>query len=167
MFATLVTGDAERLGPTYLPIAVALFALRGLLHGVSQGGGSLAWNLGHLHFAKADEAEVYMGIHVFLAGVRGLIAPLAGMWLWTVIGWPVWLIALALALSGLAVYASLARLEVGSSTRHHSIAVASSPVKSGAPWRRLWQTQYQSRSYTPSRTHRVNVDHGQAWGHVA
>ena len=52
-----------------------------------------------------------MGIHVFLAGVRGLIAPLAGMWLWTVIGWPVWLIALGLALSGLWVYASLARLE--------------------------------------------------------
>jgi len=111
MIATLVAGDAPRIGPSYLPIAVVLFALRGLLHGVSQGGGALAWNLGHLHFAKADEAEVYMGIHVFLAGVRGLIAPLAGMWLWTTIGWPVWLIALGLALSGLAVYAAMARHE--------------------------------------------------------
>jgi len=111
MFGTLVTGDALRIGPLYLPIAVVLFALRGLLHGVSQGGGALAWNLGHLHFAKPDEAEVYMGIHVFLAGVRGLIAPLAGMWLWTTIGWPVWLIALGLALSGLAVYAAMARYE--------------------------------------------------------
>lgn len=111
MFGTLVTGDAQRIGSLYLPIAVVLFALRGLLHGVSQGGGALAWNLGHLHFAKPDEAEVYMGIHVFLAGVRGLIAPLAGMWLWTSIGWPVWLIALGLALSGLAVYASMARFE--------------------------------------------------------
>ncbi|MFH1110881.1 MAG: MFS transporter [Planctomycetota bacterium] len=129
MFATLVTGDAERLGPTYLPIAVALFALRGLLHGVSQGGGALAWNLGHLHFAKADEAEVYMGIHVFLAGVRGLIAPLAGMWLWTVIGWPVWLIALALALSGLAVYASLARLEQQPTRRRESTGYGPSTTK--------------------------------------
>jgi hypothetical protein len=129
MFATLVTGDAERLGPTYLPVAVALFALRGLLHGISQGGGALAWNLGHLHFAKADEAEVYMGIHVFLAGVRGLIAPLAGMWLWTVIGWPVWLIALALALSGLWVYASLARLEQ-QATRNRVIDPISSPRRS-------------------------------------
>ncbi len=111
MFGTLVTGDAQRIGPLYLPIAVALFALRGLLHGVSQGGGALAWNLGHLHFARPDEAEVYMGIHVFLAGVRGLIAPLAGMWLWTVIGWPVWLIAVALALSGLGIYAAMAREE--------------------------------------------------------
>lgn len=111
MFATLVTGDAQRIGPLYLPIAVVLFALRGLLHGVSQGGGALAWNLGHLHFAKPDEAEVYMGIHVFLAGVRGLIVPLAGMWLWMTIGWPVWLIAIGLALSGLAVYAVMARDE--------------------------------------------------------
>lgn len=111
MFGTLVAGDAQRIGPLYLPIAVVLFALRGLLHGVSQGGGALAWNLGHLHFAKPDEAEVYMGIHVFLAGVRGLIAPLAGMWLWMTIGWPVWLIALGLALSGLAIYAAMARRE--------------------------------------------------------
>lgn len=111
MFGTLVTGDAHRIGPLYLPIAVVLFALRGILHGVSQGGGALAWNLGHLHFAKPDEAEVYMGIHVFLAGVRGLIAPLAGMWLWTTIGWPVWLIALGLALSGLAIYDAMARYE--------------------------------------------------------
>jgi len=111
MFGTLVTGDAQWIGPMYLPIAVILFALRGLLHGVSQGGGALAWNLGHLHFAKPDEAEVYMGIHVFLAGVRGLIAPLAGMWLWTTIGWPVWLIAIALALSGLAIYAVMASQE--------------------------------------------------------
>jgi len=111
MFGTLVAGDAQRIGPLYLPIAVALFALRGILHGVSQGGGALAWNLGHLHFAKPDEAEVYMGIHVFLAGVRGLIAPLAGMWLWMTIGWPVWLIALGLALSGLAIYAAMARQE--------------------------------------------------------
>jgi len=33
------------------------------------------------------------------------------MWLWMTIGWPVWLIALGLALSGLAVYAAMARHE--------------------------------------------------------
>ncbi len=113
MFGTLVTVNALQIGPAYVPLAVLLFALRGLLHGVSQGGGALAWNLGHLHFAKPEEAEVYMGIHVFLAGVRGLIAPLAGMWLWTTIGWPVWLIALGFVLSGLAVYADMAREEQG------------------------------------------------------
>lgn len=111
MVATIVVVRAEQWGSAYFPLAVLLFALRGILHGVGQGGGTLAWNLGHLHFTEASQAELYMGIHVFLAGVRGLIGPLAGMWLWIRIGWPVWLIALACCLSGLMVYAHLARFE--------------------------------------------------------
>jgi len=78
---------------------------------LAQAGGKLAWNLGHLHFAQADQAEIYMGIHVFLTGVRGVIAPLAGMLLWRTIGWPVWLIAIAFALASLTLYAMLAREE--------------------------------------------------------
>lgn len=111
MFGTLVVVYESRVGPSFYPLAVALLAVRGLLHGVSQGGGTIAWNLGHLHFARPEEAEVYMGIHVFLAGVRGLIAPLGGMWLWIVIGWWVWPIALAFVLSGLYFYAALAKRE--------------------------------------------------------
>jgi hypothetical protein len=94
----------------YLAI-VGLFALRGVMHGISLGGGTLAWNLGHLHFAKSAEAEVYMGIHVFLAGVRGLLAPLLGMWLWTGGGWSVWIVALACSVVSLVLYAALAKLE--------------------------------------------------------
>ena len=97
--------------PVVLPLGVALFALRGFLHGASLGGGALAWNLGHLHFAKPEDAEIYMGIHVFLTGVRGLIAPLAGIWLWQQMGWQVWLIAIALCLMSLAMYISMARNE--------------------------------------------------------
>lgn len=111
MLGTLMVVYAPQVGPASYPLAVMLLALRGILHGVSQGGGTIAWNLGHLHFARPEEAEVYMGIHVFLAGVRGLIAPLGGMWLWTTIGWWVWLIALAFVLSGLFFYASLAKRE--------------------------------------------------------
>jgi MFS family permease len=118
MLGTLAAVHAGQIGPVYYPAAVMLFALRGILHGVSQGGGTLAWNLGHLHFAKPEEAEVYMGIHVFLAGVRGLIAPLAGMWLWTTIGWSVWLIALAFVFSGLFFYYSLARREMPANHDH-------------------------------------------------
>ncbi|MDO8630716.1 MAG: hypothetical protein Q7R41_09500 [Phycisphaerales bacterium] len=105
---TLTTAGAEG-DPTYLVAAVAMFGLRGVVNGVAQGGGALAWNLGHLHFATAENAEVYMGVHVFLAGVRGLIAPLGGMWLWTVIGGWVWLIAIGLALGSLSMYSELAK----------------------------------------------------------
>lgn len=90
---------------------VLLFALRGLLNGVGLGGGAVAWHLGHLHFAKPEDAEVYMGIHVSLTGIRGMVAPLLGMWLWGRIGWLVWIIAIALLLVGLWMFAAMAREE--------------------------------------------------------
>ena len=106
---TVLTTASAGGDPAYFVAAIVMFGLRGVVNGVAQGGGALAWNLGHLHFATAESAEVYMGVHVFLAGVRGLIAPLGGMWLWSVLGWPVWLIAIALALSSLSMYSGLAR----------------------------------------------------------
>ena len=111
MFGTLMAVDEHRSHPTYFLAAVVLFMCRGLLYGLAQAGGKLAWNLGHLHFAQADQAEIYMGIHVFLTGVRGVTAPLAGMLLWRTIGWPVWLIAIGFALASLTLYAMLAREE--------------------------------------------------------
>lgn len=98
----------------YFPAAVLLFALRGLANGLGAGGGALAWNLGHLDFAKPEEAEIYMGIHVSLTGLRGLIAPLIGMWLYASFGWTVWVIGLSFSLCSLYSYASMAREEARS-----------------------------------------------------
>ncbi len=109
--ATIVVLHSERFGGAALPLAVALFALRGATSGIGLGGGALAWNLGHLHFAKSDEAEVYMGIHVFLTGVRGVVAPLLGMWLFATIGWVVWMVALASSLTSLVLFVRMARQE--------------------------------------------------------
>ncbi len=111
LFGTLVLVGERGDQPGYYLLAVLLFVLRGLLYGVASGGGKIAWNLGHLHFAKAEQAEVYMGIHVFLTGIRGLAAPLFGMWLWTVIGWPVWGVAIGFGLLSLVLYVRLAREE--------------------------------------------------------
>jgi len=36
----------------------------------------LAWNLGHQHFAPPNRDAEYMGVHVTLTGVRGLLGPL-------------------------------------------------------------------------------------------
>lgn len=44
--------------------------------GVGYGGGSLAWNLGHVDFARPSQTGRYMATHVTLNGVRGLAAPL-------------------------------------------------------------------------------------------
>lgn len=59
-----------------------LFVARTVL-GVAFGGGMLAWNLGHNDFAKRDLATIYMGIHVTLTGVRGLVGPFLGLILYT------------------------------------------------------------------------------------
>jgi len=48
------------------------------------GGGTLAWNLGHVDFARASETSQYMATHVTLNGVRGLLAPLLAVTLYEV-----------------------------------------------------------------------------------
>ena len=117
MAATLVVVTAEQFGPAHFLIAILLFTCRGITQGLGYGGGALAWNLGHLHFARPEQAEIYMGIHVSLTGLRGLIAPLTGMWLWQTfqaIHWPVglvWVIALILSCCSLVVFAAMARQE--------------------------------------------------------
>lgn len=56
---------------------MVIFASRVVL-GVANGGGMLAWNLGHHDFAKGPNAALYMGVHVTLTGVRGAVAPFFG-----------------------------------------------------------------------------------------
>ena len=50
--------------------------------GFGWGGGVLAWNLGHQHFAPPEEDAQYMSVHVALTGVRGIIAPYLGVTLY-------------------------------------------------------------------------------------
>jgi hypothetical protein len=96
-------------------LAVLFYVLNRIMMGVSMGGGALAWYLGHLHFARPAEAEVYMGIHVTLTGVRGLVMPLVGIWLWTQAGIWAWLVATGFSLCGLLLYAAMARDEAAES----------------------------------------------------
>jgi len=55
-----------------------LFAGAGIW-GFALGGGKLGWNLGHHDFASPEQASQYMGLHMTLTGLRGLIAPLVGI----------------------------------------------------------------------------------------
>ena len=52
---------------------------------IVNGGGTLAWQLGHNDFAPRDRLSAYMGVHVTLTGVRGAFAPFLGMALY--LGW--------------------------------------------------------------------------------
>lgn len=85
-------------GRSMLPVAIAILFIGRIMSGLGRGGGAIAWNIGHLHFAREHQAELYMGIHVALTGVRGLLMPLLG---WTAnlyLGY--WSFGIALVLSG-------------------------------------------------------------------
>lgn len=55
------------------------------IRGIGFGGGVLAWNLGHQDFAPIEQSGRYMGLHVTLTGIRGLIAPAIGMGLYSLL----------------------------------------------------------------------------------
>ena len=64
---------------------VWLLFLTAVFVGIADGGGVLAWNLGHHDFAKDHNASQYMGVHVTLTGIRGLIAPFLGVGIYQVL----------------------------------------------------------------------------------
>ncbi len=70
-----------------------MFRINGLLWpgavliGISYAGANLGWNLGHNDFASPGRAQHYMGVHVTLTGVRGLIAPPLGMACYEALEW--------------------------------------------------------------------------------
>jgi len=109
---TLCVAHADALGGSSVPLAVILFAGYALTHGIGRGGGMLAWHIGHLHFASPQRAEVYMGLHVSLTGIRGAIMPLLGVWIWGWIGGGVWLVSLFLMLTALVMFTFMARREI-------------------------------------------------------
>lgn len=65
--------------------SLAWLALGRVVTGIVNGGGNLAWQLGHNDFAPRDQLSAYMGIHVTLTGLRGAFAPFLGMALY--LGW--------------------------------------------------------------------------------
>ncbi len=121
LIACYIAVDMTPFGNMQSFLAIVFFSLRALAQGMGFAGGALAWNLGHLHFAKPEEAEMYMGIHVSLTGLRGIVAPLGGIWLWHNAGWPawsVWLLAIFFSLLSLLVFYKMARQELAIDAAH-------------------------------------------------
>ncbi len=116
MCGTLAIGNVDEIGPNAFLISVGCFAVFSIFRGICLGGGSIAWNLGHLHFASNEDAEVYMGIHVSLTGLRAMFIPILGTYLWGQIGWCVWLVSLA---SGLVAIYFFKMLELGDRPNSH------------------------------------------------
>lgn len=81
-----------------------LLWLAALTYGFAMAGANLGWNLGHTDFATSGRAQHYMGVHVTLTGVRGMLAPPAGMLAYQLLedwqrGWGKLALALPLAMT--------------------------------------------------------------------
>lgn len=101
---------------------VELLYLTAALQGVAYGGGTLAWNLGHVDFAPPTHTSQYMASHVTLNGIRGLLAPFVAVGLyngafmagWTALGMNVTTTAAALVLAVSAVMCAIGAAGFGS-----------------------------------------------------
>ena len=105
------TGIREQGTGWLLALALVAYSIGRIADGMAQSGGAIAWNIGHLHFAEDDKAELYMGIHVSLTGFRGLIAPFFGSFLYEVIDYGVFAVALVISITGLVLFRRLATEE--------------------------------------------------------
>lgn len=67
-----------------------LLWLGGATLGVAYAGGNLGWNLGHNDFTDDSRATLYMGIHVTLTGLRGMLMPPLGVLFYELLrnNWP-------------------------------------------------------------------------------
>ena len=86
-----------------------------VIRGIAFGGGVLAWNLGHLDFSTTASSSTYMSVHVTLTGLRGLLAPLLGVQIYSMLqeanptGWVVFSIAMVIGTAGATGFVLMAR----------------------------------------------------------
>jgi hypothetical protein len=78
------------LSSVCIGLSIATHSVVGLwigsaIRGIAYGGGVLAWNLGHQDYAPVEQSGRYMGLHVTLTGIRGLLAPALGMAIYTML----------------------------------------------------------------------------------
>ena len=90
--------SARALFNTIQAVAYALHAYGGLtmqvwpmllgsmVHAIGNGGGTINWLTGSLYFARDDQVGLYNAVHVGLTGLRGLIAPVCGFYLYSQTG---------------------------------------------------------------------------------
>jgi hypothetical protein len=71
------------MGAGFLTESLAVIYVSRVILGVANGGGVLAWQLGHHDFARDGDNALYMGVHVTLTGVRGAFAPFLGVLLYS------------------------------------------------------------------------------------
>jgi len=60
-----------------------IIAIAAVFQGLCMGGGNIAWSLWVTKFAPKGKTAAYMSIHTSTTGLRGLIGPMVGYYLWS------------------------------------------------------------------------------------
>jgi hypothetical protein len=89
-------------------LAIPILVLARVLKGAGHGGGTIAWSIGHLRFAREHQVDLYMSIHVALTGLRALVVPLLGSLANNLLGNGSFAIAILISLAALLLYRRLA-----------------------------------------------------------
>ena len=58
------------------------FIVGSVIHAISNGGGTINWLTGSLYFAKPENVSLYNSLHVGLTGIRGMTAPILGVYIY-------------------------------------------------------------------------------------
>jgi hypothetical protein len=109
--------------PGLLPLAIILLLLGRIFSGVAGAGGMIGWQLGHLAFAEDHNANLYLGVHAALTGVRALAFPQISQACFALFGNPAITGALLLATTGHLLFRGLSRTkrarEIEAKQREH------------------------------------------------
>ena len=95
-------------------LVIGLILVGRVCNGMGSAGGVVAWPLGHLAFASDHRANLYLGLHVALTGLRGLLMPIVAFVLNAEIGNWSFAVALALGIASNLMYRKLLREELAS-----------------------------------------------------
>lgn len=110
-FTTVSMLLVEFGGQGVLTVALVFLVAGRVVQGFCQGGGAIAWSIGHLHFAPPHQADLYMSIHVALTGLRGMLVPLLSVGLNMLVGNLSFAVSLILALIACRMFWRLAQEE--------------------------------------------------------
>ncbi len=71
-------------------VNIPLLIVSRIVTGLAMGIGQLAWRLGHMEFSTPQNDSLYMGAHITLTGLRGVIAPAIGIMVYNHLKYGFW-----------------------------------------------------------------------------
>lgn len=134
LFTAAAVGVLAVGGAAAGPLVLGLLLVGRVFNGVGRGGGAIAWNLGHLHYAGRHDAELYMGIHVTLTGLRGMLMTFVGIWLYKQIGWASLLLAVGMGMTAVYLFRRLVAEEAAREATSNASAPAAADLSATDSW---------------------------------